>query len=66
MKLSEIEKKEMLEDGKNKKRTMDFRKAKYSGKKMSFEEYIEWLNEMRKIRPIKANKNFVIYKNVKI
>lgn len=66
MKLSEIEKKEMLKDGKNKKRMMDFRKAKYSGRKMSFEEYISWLGEMQKINPVKPEKRFVEYKNVKI
>lgn len=66
MKLSEIEKREMLEDGRNKKRMMDFRKAKSSSRKMSFEEYIAWLTEMQKINPVKTGKKFVVYKNIKI
>jgi hypothetical protein len=43
MGLSEIEKKEMLEDAKNKKRKINFRKVRYSKRKMSFEEYISWV-----------------------
>ncbi|PIU83362.1 MAG: hypothetical protein COS68_04450 [Elusimicrobia bacterium CG06_land_8_20_14_3_00_38_11] len=66
MKLSEVEKKEMLEDGKNKKRTMNFRKGRYIHKKMSFEEYIDWLQEMQKIHPVNPPREFVVYKNVKI
>ncbi|MEW6555996.1 MAG: hypothetical protein AB1349_01425 [Elusimicrobiota bacterium] len=66
MKLSEIEKKEMLEDSKSKKRMLDFRKIQHIQKKMAFEEYIEWLMEIQKIHPVKPNKNSVIYKNIKI
>ena len=66
MKLSEVEKKEMLEDGKDKKRMMDFRKASSSERKMSFEEYIAWLTEMQELNPVKTEKKFIAYKNVKI
>ncbi len=64
--LSEVEKKEMLEDGRNKERMLHFRKGRHAHKKMSFEEYIDWLQEMRGICRTNTKKKFFVYKNVKI
>lgn len=70
-KLSSQEKKEILADGKNKNRMLNFRKVKedgvkYYAKKMSFEKYLSWLEQMQKLNPVKPRKKFVVYKTVKI
>ena len=67
--LTKIEKNEMLEDAKCKKRMMAFRKVKNCVRKMSFEEYACWLDHVRALVPKKYSnrkKRFVEYKNVKI
>jgi hypothetical protein len=66
MRLTKIEKKEMLEDGKSKKRMRAFRSLRASVPKMSFEEYADWLMQLQSMNPVKQKKRFVVYKNVKI
>ena len=66
MKLTEIEKKEMLEDAKDKKRREAFRKIKAPFHHKTFEEYINWLEEMQTVFQIKEERKIVNYKNVKI
>ncbi|OQA92821.1 MAG: hypothetical protein BWY26_00024 [Elusimicrobia bacterium ADurb.Bin231] len=68
-KLSKIEKQEMFKDGRSKKRMIAFRKAKNSSLEMSFEEYVEWLQQVLSLTPEKYSdrkRKFVVYKNVKI
>jgi len=67
-KLSKIEKQEMFKDGRSKKRMIAFRKAKNSCLEMSFEEYVEWLQQVLSLTPEKYSdrKRKFVYKNVKI
>lgn len=66
MKLSKIEKREMLKDALDKGRRYDFRKARIVKSKMSFEEYVSWLNELQSVLPKIKQREFIRYKNVKI
>ncbi|MEW6556394.1 MAG: hypothetical protein AB1349_03465 [Elusimicrobiota bacterium] len=66
MNLSEVEKKEMLEDGKNKERMLNFRECRRIHKEMSFEEYINWLQAIQEIYQVYPQRKFVVYKNVRI
>lgn len=66
MKLSDVEKKEMLEDGNNEKRKENFRKIKYLSPKMSFEEYLSMLEQLNSINSRKMQKRIVNYRNVKL
>ena len=49
MKLSEEEKKEMLEDGKSIKRRDDFRFGRTLNGEISFDEYLHFLNDVQEI-----------------
>lgn len=66
MKLSEQEKKELLEDGKDIQRREDFRKAKNSSLEINFEEYLLWLEEVQKVGRTNLDRKFVFYKTVKL
>lgn len=66
MKLSETEKKEMLEDADNNNRMAAFRKLRTLVHYNSFEEYISWLDEIQSINPIKSRKININYKRAKI
>lgn len=68
MKLTKLEKKEMIVDGRNKNRMATFRKVK-NYRFISFEKYISWLEIMQSINPVKSHttENRIInYKQVKI
>ncbi len=64
--LTELEKKEMLEDGRSIKRRKQFaeakkRAAKYSEhKKKSLDEYISFLTEIQKVFPFKVSRKKTI------
>ena len=63
MKLTDEEKKGLLEDAADPQRREDFRKARELLRKMTFEEYVRWLTEMSRIFPAEPRKP-VEYKNV--
>ena len=62
-KLTEAEKKEMLEDGRSLKRRTDFRMAREVATRRSFEEYLHWLTETTSAFPEPARREFVVYRN---
>jgi len=72
MKLSAREKREMLQEAKSAKRRYAFSVAgKITDRKMSFEEYLNWLQQVVSAFPgydksLSEKQKFMIYKNAKI
>ena len=63
MRLTEEEKREMLEEAADVRRREDFRKARELMRKMTFEQYLRWLTEMTRLFPREPRKP-VEYKKV--
>lgn len=65
MKLSKMEKDEIIFDSFNKNRMNELRKTQFSNTIKSYEKYIKWLDEIQKICPVlKKKKRFCEYKNI--
>ena len=63
-KLTEVEKREMLEDARDPQRLQDFRKLRNSVPKMTFEKYVRWLTQITTLFHERTARKPVIYKNV--
>ena len=66
MRLSEEEKREMLEDAQDPLRRDDFRQAAASLRKLTLEEYVSWITQVHSVFPLRPPRNFVEYKNILI
>ncbi|OGR54119.1 MAG: hypothetical protein A3I11_05825 [Elusimicrobia bacterium RIFCSPLOWO2_02_FULL_39_32] len=64
--LTEIEKKEMLEDAQDCARREDFRRLKNFRVSISFEDHISMIRQLSYLRPYKSKRKFVDYKDIKI
>lgn len=66
MRLTDEEKKEMLEDAKNEQRKNNFRFGKEKNGSITFEEYVSNLYQLQKCYNIKTKKEYLEYKNIRI
>ena len=64
--LSEEEKREILEDAADPKRREDFRKLRELKPRVTFEEYVSWLTQIHALFPPPPRRYFKEYKNVLI
>lgn len=64
--LTEIEKKEMVEDAQDCARREDFRRVKNFKVSISFEEHISMILQLSYLRPYESKRKFVVYKDVKL
>ncbi|MBI2119540.1 MAG: hypothetical protein HYT97_07940 [Elusimicrobia bacterium] len=64
--LTEIEKKEMLEDAQDCARREDFRRVKNFRVSISFEDHISMIHQLSYLRPYEPKRKFVNYKDIKI